>query len=281
MLRWFPVIARRGQALAFGLTALLCGAIQTLGAEPPPHPPPEQKSDQPQGVGSREIWFGVDASARNWLVYSGGTHAPWDDIHGDGWRLRSTAGYGRYSYNFDASTRVNVEKSVADVLVGYQVRLGSLTAKGFVGGALLNTAFEVPSKSLRLGEQKFGFKTALELWLNLGPDAWTSLDLSYADTRALASARSRLGYRVLPTVSIGVEGVFNHTNLEGQIQMSQTTTTHGNARLGGFARYEWFGGEISASGGLAGDVVEARATGDLDLLHRPEVYGTLNLILQF
>ena len=53
----------------------------------------------------------------------------------------------------------------------------------------------------------------------------------------------------------------------------------GNARIGAFVRYEWFGGEISASGGLAGDI--SGDHGNLDLLQRPAAYGTLNWIIQF
>ncbi|MFX8727608.1 cellulose biosynthesis protein BcsS, partial [Acinetobacter baumannii] len=83
----------------------------------------------PHGVGQREIWFGVDAGARNWLVSSGGTFAPWSDIHADGFRLRATDGYGQYS---SPVSKLRATKTYADVLAGYQMRFGELTAKAFL-----------------------------------------------------------------------------------------------------------------------------------------------------
>ena len=104
---------------------------------------------QPSGVGSKEIWVGADAGAHNWLVYSGTTYAPFDDIHGDGLRLRSTAGYGQYSYQWDVSTRVKVTKTTADILVGYQQRFGALTAKAFIGAALLGDSNVLSAQTQR------------------------------------------------------------------------------------------------------------------------------------
>ena len=215
-------------------------------------------------------------------MYTGGTYAPWSDIHADGFRLRATTGYGGFSYDFKAATKVRVTKSYADILVGYQQRFGELTAKVFVGWALLDQQFEVPGAGLSVTKVDNGLKGAVELWLNLGPQAWTSLDANYADTRATWSVRSRLGYRVLPTVSVGTEGIFNHTDLSGEVQQSAKVRLQGNARVGGFARYEWFGGEISASAGLSGDWLDAGAAGGgTDLLHAPQVYGTVNYIVQY
>ena len=235
--------------------------------------------ETPAGVGSREIWAGADAGAHNWLVYSGATYAPWGDIHQDGFRVRATTGYGHYDYQWDAKTKVKVDKTYADVTVGYQRGIGDLTAKAFFGWAMLKD-LDVPAANVRRQRFQTGFKAALELWLNLGSQAWTSLDLSYADTRDTASIRSRIGYRILPTVSAGVEAVLNHASLDGQVQIDTSTDrVAGNARTGLFLRYEWFGGEISASGGITGDI--KASLNDFDLLKRPSAYGTLNLIVQF
>jgi hypothetical protein len=235
----------------------------------------------PEGVGSKEIWIGVDAGPANWLAYTGGTYAPWGDIHGDGFRVRSTTGYGKYSYYFNTKTKVDVDKMYADVLLGYQQRFGELTAKAFLGWALLDQTFQAPSQGFNGRRVVNGAKGALELWLNLGDRAWTSLDLAYADTRATWSVRSRAGYRILPTISLGIEAAFNRTDLTGEIEISKKFSIEGNNRMGGFARYEWFGGEISAAVGLAGDWIDPKDGADIDLLHNPSVYGTLNLIKQF
>lgn len=253
--------------LALGVP-LLAGAVRA--AEPAP---------APAGVGSREVWAGADAGIHNWLVYSGTTYAPWSDIHQDGFRIRATTGYGHYDYLWDAKTKVKVDKTYSDALIGYQRGIGDLTAKAFVGWAMLKD-LDVPSAKVRRERFQTGFKAALELWLNLGSQGWTSLDVSYADTRQTASIRSRMGYRVLPTVSLGTEAVINHASLEGQVQIEASTDeVIGNTRTGLFVRYEWFGGEISASGGVMGDV--RQSLDDIDLLKRPSPYGTINLIVQF
>ncbi len=267
---------------------LIAGAIGQAfpvcadGTLPPPPPPP-------LGVGPREIWVGVDAGATNWLVYSGGTYAPWSDIHADGFRLRATDGYGQYTSRV---SNIRATKTYADVLAGYQMRFGELTAKAFLGYAFLSQDFRVLSSAGRLRDVETGVKGALELWLNIGKDGWASLDASYADTRATWSVRSRLGYRVLPTVSVGPEAIFNHSDEPGDVVKAAQSAApsgdpslagasfKGNARVGGFVRYEWFGGEISASGGYSGDWIE-RTTGSTEVLHDPQVYGTLNLIVQF
>ena len=268
MLRLWPVDIRPlmlGTLLALGAAALPFGA--------------SADDTQPSGVGSREVWLGTDAGPHNWLVYSGATYAPWGDIHADGFRLRATTGYGHYDYHWDSKTKVDVDKTYADVLIGYQARFGELTAKAFVGWAMLSD-LDVPSATVRKAKFTTGFKTALELWLNLGSQGWTSLDVAYADTRETWSVRSRVGYRVLPTVSLGLEDIVNHSSLTGQVQINRSSDRLiGNARVGAFARYEWFGGEISASGGLTGDI--QGDLGNIDLLQHPAAYGTLNWIIQF
>lgn len=253
--------------LALALGAVLLGNAANAAEE------------APAGVGTREIWVGADAGAHNWLVYSGSTYAPWGDIHQDGFRMRATTGYGHYDYQWDAKTKVKVDKNYADAMLGYQRRIGDLTAKAFFGWAMLKD-LDVPSAKLRKERFQTGFKAALELWLNLGSQAWTSFDVSYADTRETASIRSRIGYRIMPTVSVGAEVALNHASLNGQVQIDTTSDrVVGNARTGLFVRYEWFGGEISASGGVSGDIRES--LDEIDLLKRPSAYGTLNLIVQF
>lgn len=270
----------RGTTLFLALT-LICAATAASGGDLK-RDDLKQDDLKPVGVGSREVWVGVDAGEHNWLVYSGATYAPFGDIHADGLRLRATTGYGNYDYRFDKDTAVKVEKTYADALIGYQVRFGELTAKAFIGWALLNEA-GTTSKGFRATRLSDGIKGAVELWLNVGPNAWTSLDLNYADTRDVWSVRSRAGYRVLPTVSVGIEGIFNHASLNGQIQINKDAPELlGNSRAGAFARYEWFGGEISASAGLSGDMLQSRTdSSKIDLLHRPSAYGTLNFIVQF
>lgn len=230
--------------------------------------------EAPAGVGPREIWVGADAGMHNWLAYTGATYAPWGDIHQGGFRVRSTAGYGHYDFDVARSgpalkTHVAATKSYADLMMGYQARLGDLTAKAFAGYAALQTEQNAPG--YRSAELRTGFKGALELWLNIGTEAWASADVSYADTRQAASARVRAGYRLVPTLSVGAEAVLNHANMFDTVY----NRTVNDGRAGLFARYEWFGGEISASGGVATEVQQS------DPLRGTSAYGTVNWIVQF
>ena len=123
---------------------------------------------EPAGVGSREIWFGADAGAHNWLVYTGATYAPFGDIHADGFRMRATSGYGQYDFTHHRElnlTRVDVTKTYADAMIGYQFRSGELTAKAFVGMAVLSSSFEAPT--IVAHDTTYGVKGALEFWLRL------------------------------------------------------------------------------------------------------------------
>ena len=253
--------------LALALGAVLLGNAANAAEE------------APAGVGSREIWVGADAGAHNWLVYSGSTYAPWGDIHQDGFRMRATTGYGHYDYQLPSLANPNklltvkATKTYSDAMIGYQTRFGELTAKAFVGMAILNNIASPVDRRAR-SDLSIGVKGSVELWLNLGSQAWTSLDVSYADTQETASIRSRIGYRILPTVSVGAEAVINHAKMFDSVQ----TKSVDDGRVGLFARYEWFGGEISASGGVTGDL---HSVDEIDLLKRPSAYGTLNLIVQF
>jgi Cellulose biosynthesis protein BcsS len=233
--------------------------------------------------GWREIWAGVDARAGMWLAYGGMTVAPWSTIHTDGFRVRSSSGYGQYAYNWNAATRVKVTKTTADAMVGYQHQFGDLTAKVFIGMAIINNDFDIPSRAFRTSDVDWGAKGAVELWLNITPRVWSALDLSYADTRATAAAHLRVGYRVFGQLSLGLEGRLDHSDNTGYVQDNAGIRHYCSSRVGAFARFEWDGGEISAAGGWAGNVVETRSSkdGEFDLLRQPSAYGTVNVVMQY
>ncbi len=261
---------------AFTLTVGLASFVIDLPASAQPAEPP-----QPQ-YGWQEAWAGADVTKDVWLLYSGVTLAPLSaDIHSDGLRLRAAGGYGRYHYKADTSNagtglcgnagqdnctttrrQFNVDHSYAEALIGYQQRFGELTAKGLIGIASITHAFDRVDRDNAASGSSIGVKGVVELWLNLGPAAWSSLDLSYASAFDTGALRSRTGWRIVPTVSIGPEMRYD-TNVEGQ-----------SVRGGGFLRYEWVGGEISLAGGVAGNALVPE-TKDL------AGYGTLNILLQY
>jgi hypothetical protein len=222
----------------------------------------------------RETWVGADATAHTWLVYSGTTVSPFSDMWSDGLRLRIGGGYGRYAYSGDrrypgqrTATRnidFKAETSFTEGLAGYLWRLGPLTAKAFAGVAMIGHSI-APDDPLASTGTKIGPKAALELWLNLGNSAFASLDVTYTSAHTTYSANSRVGYRVLPTVSLGLEGGINGSAGKAEDDCACGTTAtgmldpaHRDVRAGAFARYEWFGGEVSISGGLSTDLVGRR-----------------------
>lgn len=273
----------------FVASAVLLGAATALSepvlAQPalaeaagPAEPP------QPQ-YGWVEVWSGADATRDVWLLYSGVTLAPWSkDIYSDGVRLRMAGGFGQYKYDAiipDAvlnqpcgfvphdscrhgPKRVSRQAtySYTDMLVGYHMRMGELTAKAFAG-ATIATHRPSASGDTAVEGTEIGATGVLELWLNLGPSGFTSVDLGYTTAFNSASARWRAGWKLAPQISIGPELRYDRNDAGS------------SARGGGFVRYQWAGGEVSVAAGVAGSMF---GVGD-DRDYAP--YGTVNVLFQF
>lgn len=224
--------------------------------------------------GWREVWGGADATRDVWLLYTGVTLAPLSkDIYSDGLRLRVTSGYGQYEFDerrlrcvsgpgISCFSRLKVDVAYTDALIGYHLRLGQLTAKAFAGASVISHNFGRQVSDNAVQGIAYGATGALEFWLNLGSNGWSSLDLQYSTAHGTASGRWRAGWRVQPTLSIGPEVRYDR-NDEGDA-----------GRVGAFARYEWSGGEVSVAAGYASTIVDVK--GD-DL----QPYVTINLLSQF
>lgn len=242
--------------------------------------------DQPETPLWREVWIGADATPRSWLIYSGMTIAPYSAIHDDGLRFRFASGYGQYRWQGKVAAgdgeraRGSGDVTYIDGLVGYLKRYGPLTSKAFAGVTFSShsirdlvlpngTGFD-PGEEPISGDE-FGAKLALEFWLNIGSDAWSSLDLNWTQAHDAYSVRWRGAYRLWPTVSLGLEAIVNG---DGRYDVGALVEDPGfehlNRRGGAFIRYEWFGGEVS----LAGGVSASRDEGT-------KPYMTLNWITQF
>jgi hypothetical protein len=212
-----------------------------------------------------EIWSGVDATSHVWLLYGGVTVAPQSDIFSEGLRLRVAGGYGGYAYagerrgqlqSFEAKT------AYAEALIGYLKRWGPVIAKGFVGVAAIEHDISPFDPENPVQGQEFGPKVATEIWINIGTEAWSSVDVSWTSAHQTAAARARAGYRVWGDFSLGPEAGINSNDLGEDV------------RAGLFARYAWAGGEFSLAGGFAGRFLE-----DARSLRDP--YLNANLLTQF
>jgi Cellulose biosynthesis protein BcsS len=213
----------------------------------------------------REVWAGADVTSHVWLVYSGVTIAPYSDMFSDGLRLRSAAGYGGYTYTGNRGTQVQGFKAntqFADFLVGYLKRLGPLTAKAFVGVSSIRHDVRPYDAANPVQGLAIGPKGVAELWLNMGSDAWSSLDASWTSAHQTYSGRLRSGYRIVGDLSLGAEARIDGNALDR------------DARGGLFVRYAWTGGEVSLAGGVSGRFLE-------DARDVRDGYATANWLMQY
>lgn len=264
--------------------------------------PPEHAPDR---TGEWQVWSGADVSSNVWLLYSGVTYSPWSRMHEEGLKLRAAGGYGEYKYEKDPDhpefvdpdrpLKFQARTYYADFLVGYLMRFGELTAKAFVGPSVVShDVSPMDEFNVTYGDE-IGVKGVLELWLNMGEHAWGSLDLSWTSAHETRAARTRVGYRVWPKLSIGLEGAIN-LDAQGECRMKAgerhrcrngAVDPEGKpyddyraklmdyARVGGFVRYELESGEVSLSVGALGD--EFARSGDTEV----SPYVTVNWLTQF
>lgn len=233
------------------LNAVLFGAASARAVAGEEHRP----------VRWREVSAGADATSHVWLLYSSSTISPFGGIFDNGLRLRFSGGYGGYRYSAPpgASNRsFKATTAFSDVLVGYAHRLGPLTAKAFVGAAIIGHDIRPLDDRNEVQGNEYGPKAVAELWLNLGSQGWASIDLNWTSAHETSAARLRAGYRLLTNLSAGLELGVN-TNAESK-----------DGRGGGFLRYEWDGAEISVSGGISGDIAQPT-----------NPYATINWVMQY
>ena len=239
----------------------------------------------------RESWSGVDIAKDNWLLYSGVTVAPFGHIHESGWRMRFAGGYGQYKYQGNRATgpTPQIQSFAAathygDALIGYLERWGPLTAKAFAGiSYLAHDIAPLDPDNLVTGDD-IGFKGALELWLDIGDMGFASLDASWNTAHNTRNVRSRLGARVAPNWSSGLEAWLNlDDQSDCDLGWNDTAACYGDektelldyTRAGLFLRYDWDGGELSLSSGVSGGSFGSSGNAS------PEPYATLNWLTQF
>lgn len=272
---------RLGSVGGAGFFLFLCSLVPAFSDDQPSFDWAQEK------YGWREVSGGIDAAGDQWLLYSGMTVAPWStDIYGNGWRLRVGGGYGQFGYegaaprdpcgdatSNDACTETgraklhyDVEHSYAEALIGYHLRLGSLTAKAFAGAAMASERHLRKDPASHTDGLEFGAKGVLELWFDASPEKWMELDASYTTARDESSARWRAGWRLEPGLSVGPELRYDRN--------IQSADGEWNGRIGLFGRYEWIGGEVSISGGVTARVRDW--SGD-----NISPYGTINVIYQY
>lgn len=195
-----------------------------------------------------ELWTGAQTDRDVWSTYTGLAVAPFGGIDQDGLRLRVSGGYGGEGYAGAFGSRLRGATTFVDALAGYHSQRGSLTVKVFAGLAAVDRRTLPHDPADRFQGTHLGGKAAIETWLNLGDRAWTAVDLSWASLHHDYTGRARLGWRVTPQLSAGIEagavGNFECGNFECDIVRAAT-----------FLRYELASGELSLTGGVSSDAL--------------------------
>lgn len=214
---------------------------------------------------SFESWSGVSASENAWFAYGGLIAAPFGSVLEDGVRLRVQGGGGAYAYDGSLEVGGNAvdvrflgRSTVTEALVGYQMKLGATITKAYAG-AVYDVRVVAPlAPGKTPPEPEIGGKAVIEVWHDWSEEIWSSLDLVYETPFSAYQANARAAYRVLPVLSLGLEaGTLGNES-------------YAALRLGLLAKWDTPYGELTVTGGLSGDEIDASAP-----------YGSLAVLTRF
>lgn len=224
----------------------------------------------------REVWTGGDAMRDVWLLYTGITLAPWSaHVYDPGWRLRVQSGTGQYDYTLEEDGAAHVYRgsvNYVDALAGYHWRTGGLTAKIFAGVSFIEHDVRPGASRGRVVGAEWGPKAAAELWLDVAPGQWTSLNINFTTAHNTASARWRYGVAMMEGFSLGPELRID-TNA-GLFEGYGDLFDEYEGRAGLFAVYRWDTYEVTVAGGIAAYI---KGTSGEEITP----YATVNLLTQF
>ena len=287
MLRWLP-----NGAAALMPRVLLCAGCCLVAAA---FAVALARADEPPTV---EVSGGGETGGHVWSAYANTTVALSGLIAGvpksireDGWRLRAGAGYWEYArrqtvWVSDTGNQTQggyrrVRRlrtgSYADVMLGYQAQFGELTLKAFAGAVFSNEKYLLDEVDEDSPGVLTGGRVALESWYNFGPNAFLQIDAGGTSEPNEFGGRARVGYRLTPQISLGPEAAHWRSDRGTttpifelcRVRCEEYDRRDESTRYGAFVRYEWSGGEVSLSGGLA------------DNGHDSDFYATLNALLRF
>jgi len=146
----------------------------------------------------------------------------------------------------------------ASIAPGYQMSLGALILKGYLGLAYERHDVTPDDSSNDFSGGHWGAQAGLEAWLPMGDKGWLSADGSYFSGTSRYAAMLKLGYRPLSWLSLGPElAAYGHRD-------------DVSGRAGAFVRFKTAGVETTLSGGVSGAYESD-----------PTAYGTANMFVRF
>lgn len=207
-----------------------------------------------------EFFSGFEASDNYASGYVGGGYAFGKELYERGLRLRAVGSFGRYHYDGTlltdgvyVPTRFEGEASFAAALVGYQFVPGAVIVKLFAGIEAENQHIMPRDPNNSVQGNEIGLRLLAETWLDISPRLFLSVDAAYGTAFQEYGSLARLGYRVRPRLSLGIEG--------GALGNEEYDAGRG----GGFARVDFRNIEVTLSGGFTGNYLEDEPSGYVSL----------------
>jgi hypothetical protein len=213
-----------------------------------------------------EYFTGFEVSDNYASGYVGGGYALGKaGLYERGFRLRAIGAYGRYDYEgtlpVDGDylpTTFDGQDAYLAALVGYQFRPGRFILKLFAGIEAEDQDIKPHDPNNSVQGSALGFKLQAESWFDLSERYFISADAAYGTAFQEYWAQARLGYRLRPRLSLGLEG--------GVVGNEEYDAGRG----GGFARVEFNTMQVTLSSGFTGNYLEDDPSFYLALgLYRP------------
>lgn len=194
-----------------------------------------------------EMFSGFEASNNYSSGYVGGGYA-FGNLYGPGWRVRAVGAYGRYHYDgalFDGSDYVGTtfdgQVGFTSAQLGYQFRPGAVVVKLFAGIEAEDQHIEPRDPNNSVQGTEIGLRLVGETWYDISSRWFLSADASYGTAFQEYFSLARVGFRVRPKLSFGLEG--------GALGNEEYDAGRG----GGFVRVNFRALEATLSGGFTGD----------------------------
>ena len=207
-----------------------------------------------------EMFTGFETSDNYTSGYVGGGYAFGKGLYDAGFRLRAVGAYGRYNYDgalFDGSdyvaTTFDGQVGFAAALIGYQFRPGRVTVKLFGGIEAEDQSITPRDPNNSVQGSEIGVRLLAETWYDISSRWFLSADASYGTAFQEYFSLARVGFRVRPKLSLGLEG--------GALGNEEYDAGRG----GGFVRVNLRKLEMTLSGGFTGNYLEDDPSGYVSL----------------
>ena len=168
-----------------------------------------------------------------------------------GFRLRAVGAFGRYHYQGsltldggDVPTTFDGQDAFGAALIGYEFRPGRLILKLFAGIEAEDQHIVPHDPNNSVQGSELGLRLQAESWLDLSTRTFLSADAAYGTAFQEYWSLVRLGYRLGPRFSLGLEG--------GALGNEEYDAGRG----GGFARVNFRDMEVTLSNGYTGNYLE-------------------------